>query len=71
MDWTDDGDSEFDYGAIKLNGSPGINTGWLGYRTSNVDVSKGITRSSSGYHVIYTMWTDLWTIEGLSRIFSI
>lgn len=47
--WTDDGDSEFDYGAIKLNGSPGDYTGWLGYRTTNVESPKGLLAVVPGY----------------------
>ncbi len=33
--WTRDGEREYDYGAIKLNGTPGNTTGWFGYRTTN------------------------------------
>ncbi|WP_141553333.1 trypsin-like serine peptidase [Bacillus cereus] len=70
--WTDDGDSEFDYGAIKLNGSPGDYTGWLGYRTTNVESPKGLLAVVPGYpcdkvgNEKYTMWTDYGPIEGTS-----
>ncbi|HHK5599869.1 trypsin-like serine peptidase [Bacillus cereus group sp. BceL035] len=70
--WTDDGDSEFDYGAIKLNGSPGDYTGWLGYRTTNVESPKGLLAVVPGYpcdkvgNEKYTMWTDYGPIEGIS-----
>ncbi len=70
--WTDDRDSEFDYGAIKLNGSPGDYTGWLGYRTTNVESPKGLLAVVPGYpcdkvgNEKYTMWTDYGPIEGTS-----
>jgi glutamyl endopeptidase len=30
--WTQNGNANYDYGAIKLRGTPGTRTGWLGYR---------------------------------------
>ena len=33
--WTENGDTNYDYGAIKVNGSPGNTVGWYGYRTTN------------------------------------
>ena len=38
--WTDNENSDYDYGTIKLNGSPGDYIGWLGYRTTYVESPK-------------------------------
>lgn len=40
--WTDNENSDYDYGTIKLNGSPGDYTGWLGYRTTYVESPKDL-----------------------------
>ncbi|HLR03226.1 MAG TPA: trypsin-like serine protease [Virgibacillus sp.] len=61
--WTEKGKPEYDYGAIKLNGSPGDNAGWFGYRTTNSDDLNPVDKSAtvSGYpsdKKTFTMWKD-------------
>jgi len=61
--WTEKEKPEYDYGAIKLDGSPGNNTGWFGYRTTNGDDLDPVGKSAtvSGYpgdKTIGTMWKD-------------
>lgn len=60
--WTEKGKPEYDYGAIKLDGSPGNITGWFGYRTTNGDLNPtGQTATISGYpddKTLGTMWKD-------------
>src|SRR5699024_6890533 len=73
--WTEKRKPEYDYGAVKLNGSPGSNTGWFGYRTTNSsDLNPvGISATISGYPgdkvPIRTMWKDTDTItHALDRL---
>lgn len=59
--WTESGDTNYDYGAIKVNGSPGNNTGWYGYRTTNSSSPAGLSSSVTGYpcdKVSGSMWSD-------------
>ncbi|PGY15424.1 hypothetical protein COE23_10935 [Bacillus cereus] len=57
---------------MKLNGSPGDYTGWLGYRTTYVDSPKGLLAVIPGYpadkvgNERYTMWRDYGPIEGVN-----
>lgn len=70
--WIDDGDLEFDYGVIKLNGFFGDYIGWLGYRIINVEFLKGLFVVVLGYlcdkvgNEKYIMWIDYGLIEGIS-----
>ncbi|WP_258871223.1 serine protease [Virgibacillus dokdonensis] len=59
--WKDNKNPEYDYGAIKLRGTPGNNTGWFGYRTTNVDYPADLSVNVTGYPCDQpsgTMWTD-------------
>ncbi|CEI84189.1 extracellular metalloprotease [Oceanobacillus oncorhynchi subsp. incaldanensis] len=64
--WRADQNSEYDYGAIKLAGAPGNDTGWFGYRTTNAESNpSGLTFNVTGYPCDKpngTMWTDSGTI---------
>ncbi|MEB2589473.1 serine protease [Bacillus cereus] len=70
--WTDNENSNYDYGTIKLNGSPGDYTGWFGYRTTYVESPKGLLAVIPGYpadkigNERYTMWRDYGPIEGVN-----
>jgi glutamyl endopeptidase len=70
--WTQDGDSDYDYGAILLPGDAryGDQLGWFGYASRGDDYLRGITVNLSGYpgdggpaHVDGTQWFDSRTIE--------
>lgn len=53
--------TNYDYGAVKLNGSPGNTVGWYGYRTTNSSSPVGLSSSVTGYpcdKVFGTMWSD-------------
>lgn len=59
--WTESKDTNYDYGAIKLNGSPGNTVGWYGYRTTNSSSPVGLSTSVTGYpcdKTFGTMWSD-------------
>ena len=63
--WKDDKDPEYDYGAIKLYGTPGNNTGWFGYRTSS---PSGLTVNVTGYpcdQANGTMWIGSGTVNSV------
>ncbi|HFK1809984.1 TPA: serine protease [Bacillus cereus] len=70
--WTDNENSNYDYGTIKLNGSPGDYTGWFGYRTTYVESPKGLLAVIPGYpadkigNERYTMWRDYGPIEDVN-----
>jgi len=68
--WVDDANREYDYGAIKLRGTPGDTTGWYGYRTTNgsdLDPEGGAV-TVTGYPCEPptgswgTMWRDIGTV---------
>jgi glutamyl endopeptidase len=70
--WTQDGDSNYDYGAILLpeDSKYGEQLGWFGYASRGDDYLRGITVNLSGYpgdggpaHVDGTQWFDTRTIE--------
>lgn len=59
--WTESKDTNYDYGAIKLNGSPGNTVGWYGYRTTNSSSPVGLSTSVTGFpcdKTFGTMWSD-------------
>lgn len=59
--WTESKNTNYDYGAVKLNGSPGNTVGWYGYRTTNSSSPVGLSSSVTGYpcdKVFGTMWSD-------------
>ncbi|MEC3796105.1 serine protease [Bacillus velezensis] len=59
--WTENGDTNYDYGAIKVNGSPGNTVGWYGYRTTNSSSPAGLSSTVTGYpcdKVSGSMWSD-------------
>ncbi|KIN40054.1 MULTISPECIES: extracellular metalloprotease Mpr [Bacillus] len=59
--WTESKDTNYDYGAIKLNGSPGNTVGWYGYRTTNSSSPVGLSSSVTGFpcdKTFGTMWSD-------------
>lgn len=59
--WKNNKDPNYDYGAIKLSGTPGNNTGWFGYRTTNASSPENLSVNVNGYPCDKpsgTMWTD-------------
>jgi len=73
--WTQDGNSDYDYGAILLpqESKYGDQLGWFGYAARPDDYLSGITVNVSGYpgdggptHVDGTQWFDLRGIESVT-----